>query len=194
MEKSESIAKLAAALNAFQSQTVGAVKGARGHHGAYTTLADAWEAARGPLTANGLAVVQLPCQASQGSVGVVTTITHSSGEWMSEVFEMPIPKGSNAAQMTGSAISYARRYAFMAALGLPSVDDDAQGQSPKPGSKKVVENARLTEARDVLYEVGTQAELENWKANHGGRLDPADKEQLIVAYRLAEERAGKDAA
>lgn len=44
---------------------------------------------------------------------------------------MDIPLGKHDPQGAGSAITYAQRYALMASLGLPPLDDDAEGAMPR---------------------------------------------------------------
>jgi hypothetical protein len=58
-----------------------------------------------------------------------TMIVHESGEWIEGSFEIPL--GKTDPQGAGSAISYARRYALMAALNMPAVDDDGNAASKR---------------------------------------------------------------
>jgi hypothetical protein len=88
----------------------------------YADLASVWDACRGPLTSNGLAVVQLVTAADKASVTVETRLLHESGESVSSVLTMPVDKPS--AQGVGSAITYARRYALSALVGVAPDDDD----------------------------------------------------------------------
>lgn len=53
----------------------------------------------------------------------------ASGEWIRFNTIMPIPKADS--QGVGSAITYACRYALMAMLGLPPLDDDAEATKPQ---------------------------------------------------------------
>ena len=127
MNKSESIKELATALSKFQGETNNAFKGKQGHGYAYADLASILEQSRPLLAANGLSVVQMPANAEAGHIAVETAILHSSGEWLEQVYAMPIPenKRNSGAQNMGSAITYARRYALAAALGIAQTDDDA---------------------------------------------------------------------
>lgn len=132
---------IAAALAKFQGATTGALKGGTAEAGtrrrSYTRLEDAWEAARGPLTAHGLSVMQWP-MAQPGSVTVVTRVLHESGQWLQSSLTLAVDKGGhmNATQQYGSAITYACRYSFLAALGLPPVDDDGEGAGERPAQKQ----------------------------------------------------------
>lgn len=130
MEKSETISELAKALAAFQGamESVLKTKVNPFYHSKYADLDAIWEACRGRLSANGLALVQTTTWNDQ--IILETMLLHTSGEWI---------KGSlaiNAAkldpQAVGSAITYARRYGMSAMLGISSEDDDdAESNMPR---------------------------------------------------------------
>lgn len=128
MTKSESIAKLAEALNKFQA-TIKAVKKDGSNpffKSKYATLDNIWEHARKELTSNGLSVSQLP----SGENELTTVLLHTSGEFISATAKMT-PKDSTP-QSQGSAITYLRRYALSAVLGLTSEEDDDGNAASKP--------------------------------------------------------------
>lgn len=143
MNRSEGIAELAAALAAAQAQMRNAPKDARNpmYHNRYATLASIWEAAREPLTRNGLSVVQTPENSDFGVCTLTTTLLHSSGEWLSSTISVPVltqvvARGEppvQTAQGYGSALTYARRYALAAIVGIaPDDDDDGNAAFPPP--------------------------------------------------------------
>lgn len=101
----------------------------------YADLASVWEAARGALSDNQLAVFQAPCNKQSGGIAVVTTLAHASGQWMR--FQTTMPCGDNA-QAVGSAITYARRYALSSLLGIATEDDDgaAATESSKQSARR----------------------------------------------------------
>lgn len=124
--QSESIKELAGALSKAQGSMESAKKDTANPYfkSAYADLASVWTACREALTANGLAVAQTT-KPSQDGVTVVTTLIHSSGEWMrGELFIKPV---KNDPQGIGSAITYARRYALAAMVGVAPEDDDGEG-------------------------------------------------------------------
>lgn len=91
----------------------------------YATLAQAAQQARDVLGQHDLAVHQSAHGDSLGAISVTSRVWHTSGEWIeSEPLVMPAKGGP---QDVGSAISYARRYALMAFLGLATDDDDGAG-------------------------------------------------------------------
>lgn len=126
MEKSEQIDQLATALAAAQAKIRGAQKDRVNPHfkNSYADLASVWDACREQLTEQGLSVSQLPSFGS-GHIRVTTVLMHKSGQFLSEVLELPITKSDP--QACGSAITYARRYALAAIAGVCPDDDDGEG-------------------------------------------------------------------
>jgi hypothetical protein len=89
----------------------------------YADLADVIEDTREARTAAGLAVCQLPI-GDLKQLTVVTTLLHSSGQWMRSRLSVQQPSGKP--QEMGSLITYLRRYSYSAALGIcTELDDDA---------------------------------------------------------------------
>lgn len=140
MRQSESLVKLAEALTKAQAMIKGALKDSSNPHfrSDYADLESVWEAARGPLTSNGLSVVQGMGLNSAGKDVMVTTLLHSSGEFISS--ETPILLGARQdMQALGSAITYARRYALAAIAGIAPKDDDGElavGRGSSPSAQK----------------------------------------------------------
>lgn len=130
MNKSEQINELATALSKAQGAIKGALKDTANpfFKSKYADLSSVWEACREQLSANGLAIVQTPFQVDTG-IGIETMLTHSSGQWISNQFTMPVAKAD--AQGVGSAITYARRYALSAMVGVAPEDDDGNAASGK---------------------------------------------------------------
>lgn len=131
MEQSETINQLATALAKAQGSFETAAKSKVNTHlsTSYSTLFDIWNVVRGPLSTNGLSVVQWPSLAD--NVVIVTTqLMHESGEWMRDSMFMPMPPPNAKLQLQqvyGSVVSYAKRYALGALLGVVSeADDDAE--------------------------------------------------------------------
>ena len=59
-----------------------------------------------------------------------TILSHSSGEYLEDTFAVRLQK--NDPQSIGSAITYFRRYALMAVLGIAPEDDDGASVMPYP--------------------------------------------------------------
>ena len=135
MRTSEQIDKIAPALVKAQGAFDGAAKGAVNPQfkSKYADLAAVVEATREALAANGLAVVQALGAVTDGKLKITTTLLHSSGQWLAADLEIPVQRLDP--QGFGSASTYGRRYALMALLGVPAVDDDGEAameRKPQP--------------------------------------------------------------
>lgn len=129
MNHSPTIAKLAEALAKAQPHYGKARKDADNpfFRSKYVDLAGCYEACRAALCAQGLAVVQTTELSDAGAIRLVTTLIHSSGEWLGGVY--PVKPVKEDPQGLGSAMTYARRYALMALVGLAAEDDDGEAAS-----------------------------------------------------------------
>ncbi len=143
MNKSESIKELASALCKAQSEMKGAQKDSVNpfFKSKYADLSSVWDAARPVLAANGLSVSQLVDRADGGNIGLTTLLLHSSGEWLESKATIPMKDGT--AQAAGSAITYLRRYALAAILGVVAdEDDDGNAASQKRNQERHEEAGR----------------------------------------------------
>jgi len=129
MNKSESIAKLTLALSKTQGELSNASKDKDGYQFKYADLASILDIARPLLAQNELAVTQVVGTLGE-KITVETTLFHSSGEWITGLIAMDVEprKGMTHAQNIGSVITYARRYAFAALVGIAQEDDDASNK------------------------------------------------------------------
>jgi len=144
MNKSESVAGLAAALAKAQGQMKGAIKDSANpfFKSKYADLASVVEAIRAAFSANGLSYIQTVEPSEKDEVRVETTLLHSSGEWIScGVLSLPVSKVD--AQGYGSALTYARRYSLSAAVGVAPEDDDGNAASAAKPKKTMDCTAHL---------------------------------------------------
>jgi hypothetical protein len=120
---SEQIDQLAEALIAIQAAVPAIPKDANNpfFKSKYADLPAVVETAAPIITQYGVAVIQ-----TVGFDGEHDTLTnlvvHKSGQWVSDTMRLHLPKQDPQGQ--GSAITYARRYAYMASLGLVADEDD----------------------------------------------------------------------
>ena len=146
MNHSESIKELAAALAKAQGVMCAASKDGHNPHlrSKYATLGSIWDACRQPLADNGLSVVQDP-QLSQGAVTVETLLMHAGGEWISSSLTLPCLKSD--AQAVGAAITYARKYALAAVVGVAPEDEESAlaAKAGKPGMARDEQIAAIWE-------------------------------------------------
>jgi len=92
----------------------------------YADLASVRDAVTGPLSANGIAVVQAPATTDAG-VTVETRLIHSSGQWLASVVGAA-PKAYDP-QSVSSCVTYLRRTGLMALTGCAPDDDDGNAAS-----------------------------------------------------------------
>ena len=133
LNASENLADLAAALCAVQGELKPAIKQADNpfFKSKYVDLPGVWEAIRPLLAKNGLSVVQTFTASADGPT-IVTTLMHKSGQWVSS--ELFLKPAKSDPQGVGSAITYGRRYALAAMVGVVADEDDdgnaaSQGQA-----------------------------------------------------------------
>lgn len=139
--------EFAAALVAALAQMTGVTKGRKADAGkykyAYANLEDVVGLSRPILAENGLTAVQSLGNV-EGRIAIATTILHNSGEAMT--FGPVAFHAGNDAQDAGSAITYYRRYALLAALGLAAEDDDGVAASKPPPKKAPAKKAAPRQA------------------------------------------------
>jgi hypothetical protein len=141
------IDKLAEALAKAQGEMHGAAKDRANPYfkSQYATLASVREAIREPFTKYGLSVTQ-PITRTDDGVKITTLLLHSSGQWISEEFDVPASKLD--AQGLGSAATYGMRYSLQAIAGVAPDDasdddgnhatgkqDDTSGDDKRPYTK-----------------------------------------------------------
>lgn len=130
IENSQDFSALAAALAAAQGEFPPIPRAAENpfFHSRYADLASVRAAVTPVLAAHGLAVTQHPIITDSGP-GLTTMLVHESGQWISSTMLLCMAKADPQGQ--GSAITYARRYALSAILGVASEEDD-DGQAAMP--------------------------------------------------------------
>jgi len=101
------------------------------HKSTYSTIEDYVNAAKPILAKHGLSISQAP-NLMESQFVLTTILMHESGEHI--VSNQPIFSAKQDAQSMGSAITYARRYAYGAVLGMASgdFDDDGNAAAAKP--------------------------------------------------------------
>jgi hypothetical protein len=153
-DNSPQLDKLACALAKAQGNITGARKDSANpfFKSKYADLASCWDACRKPLSDNGLAVIQIP-EVGIEFVTIMTLLVHESGQWIRS--RLPMKPKDFSPQSLGSTITYARRYALAAMVGLAQTDDDAESAQDhrdpeKPDMSHVREYAkRFQNALDI---------------------------------------------
>jgi len=132
MLQSESVKELNTALAKAQGELFAEKKDSINPHfkSKYADLASVWEACREALSSNGLSVTQMPAEFQNNIMTLVTRLSHSSGEWIEQTMTCPV--GKPDPQGIGSCLTYMRRYALAAVVGVYQDDDDANSASYAP--------------------------------------------------------------
>ena len=103
----------------------------------FTGYPKIWLAVKPLLKKYDLTVIQTPSANNDGQYGdyLITTIFHSSGEWIQDSMRLVITRDDP--QGFGSAVTFARRYALSSMLGVVTDDDnDATTQRLADGEMK----------------------------------------------------------
>ena len=134
METSPTIGKLAAALTKFQTEVPNVLKDSTNPYfrSKYASLENFITTIKPLLDKTGLSYSQFP-----DADGLTTLIMHTSGEWMKATANLHLAKQDPQGQ--GSAITYMRRYALGAALGLATDEDDDGNAAARPKTSYTVE-------------------------------------------------------
>jgi hypothetical protein len=124
MPQSDSIKELATALSKVQGELTYAKKDSANpfFKSRYADLESVWDACRGLLARNGLSVIQMPGNYFEGRMWLVTRLCHESGEWIEQEMSFPVSKPDAHGCM--ATITYMRRGALAAFLGVVQADDD----------------------------------------------------------------------
>src|SRR3990167_1270934 len=190
MEISTTIKELATALVEFQKEVEAVKKDGTNpfYKSTYATFQNVIETIREPLAKNGLSFSQAP-----DGDGLCTILMHTSGEFIKATGKMT-PK-DNTPQGQGSAITYMRRYALSAILGIATEDDD-DGNAAQPkeaneykapkyigkneASKAQVKKSSYDEARVKIEKETDKIILADWKQKIEGSAKYAEGEKFLL--------------
>lgn len=179
--QSAEIKDLAAALCKAQTAMKHATKEAENPYfkSKYADLPAVIDAVRPALTANGLSVSQMMDYDEVGRHYLVTTLMHTSGQWLRGWY--PINPTKNDPQGIGSAVTYARRYSLAGATGNASIGEDDDGNAasevaphsrPSPSAKEIygtngAMSDKFTEIKEAILGAQTHEQLKSiWKDNN----------------------------
>jgi hypothetical protein len=136
MNKSESISKLALSLVKATAKIKAVKMDAENpyYKSKYATLGALIDVAKPVCAEFGLATPAFMVS-GQGTVGIEQWVIHESGEYISDTILLPLPEESKVrvAQEMGATVSYLRRYALSALLGMYA-DEDGDGEPSRSGT------------------------------------------------------------
>lgn len=117
-----------------------AKKDAKGHPiPDYADLAQCHKTAAKALAEQELVVIQTVTNNTEGEMVLCTQLLHSSGEYIDSY--MPIKANVASPQAVASAITYARRTAYCAIVGLAADDDDDGAGAEQAATKDAAEGS-----------------------------------------------------
>ncbi len=118
----------------------------------YASLPSILETIKPILTDHGWAVTQNVTNSDGGQPQVSTLFDHRDGA--QRIYgPLTVPVSGAGAQAVGSAITYARRYAIVAALGLAPDDDDGKAATQQP--RRVQPQTPHDRAWETVYNMAT---------------------------------------
>lgn len=186
-QKSESIVEISKALIAFHKEVPAIEKKADNpfFKSKYATGEEIIATVDPILVKHGLTFAQFPSD----SHGLVTILMHTSGEWMlSEYYMSPV---KDDPQGVGSAITYQKRYALAAVLGLKLVgeDDDGNAASGNTSAPGVVNTAPRTAAPAANYRGGEKISEAQRKylfqlLRHAGKTKEGFEKVLLRDHKI----------
>ena len=136
-------ATIAEALAAAQAELTDPVKDSVNPHfkSRYADLATILKTVRPVLSRHGIAVTQT----TEIDCGSVTIVTHLLWKGSEIVGRYPVAPVKADPQGYGSAMTYARRYALQAIVGVAADDDDDgnAASAPKPSAPRIDETSEL---------------------------------------------------
>lgn len=168
-------------------------------HHKYVDLLGVIREVKPKLKAHGLAVIQLPSHID-GKSALRTIVIHESGQSVEDTMPILLPSahseekwdkdaGKNVARLVepdtqdqGAAITYLRRYAYMAALGL--VTDDGEVQLPQNDARNAMGLRNPPKASTTKPPSGSQLSMIRRLAGERG-LDPDATEERIKTLTSA---------
>ncbi len=193
--------ELTKALCAFHLSVDKIHKSAKAQYGAFADLATVLSAVIPALAKNGLCCTQTFEPAAERDEPIlITTLSHTSGETIESRLPMIIGKGRNALHDFGGSVTYLRRYALLAIVGL-AADVDTDGDlgstptetkpqsspSPKPKAAKKQEAPK-----PALDDNPTPEDVAPGEPFEPGSL-PLDNDQRTLLLTLIKESSDMQA-
>lgn len=167
----------------------------------YAPFEEIVDAIRDALADNSIAIIQSIDRREDSHSYVITTLLHSSGEYLISG-GTPVLFSEDGAQAYGSALTYAKRYDLSLFLCLASEDDDDGNAGSGNQTTVIAEKHKVDENPDKVFlaklelaaSFGTGPLTEAWKdATAAQRKSCMQKFGILkeVAAKVDKEQAGK---
>jgi hypothetical protein len=155
------------------------------HKSKYATLSAHLSYVKPIFAKHGLGIIQFPHSNSEGGVGVLTRVVHTSGEYIESTICLPSPflksvdKNGNpreesgfTGQQAGAVISYLRRYALACVAGVATDDDDAETDRSVRSEPQEFKPSTNYKANKTAQEVAT-VQAQTFSVPTDGDIDPS---------------------
>ncbi|WP_439398296.1 ERF family protein [Bradyrhizobium sp. PMVTL-01] len=115
----------------------------------YASLASGLDIVRKTLSQQEIATIQSTrVEQTTGHIQLTTLLAHSSGEWISSDWPVCASRDIEAPHRMGAALTYARRYALFALVGIAGEDDlDAPDAMARPAGREAALGATPNPAK-----------------------------------------------
>lgn len=140
----------------------------------YAPLETILAAVRKPLSDNGLVLVQILNEAA-----LETTLLHESGASLSGRIGLP---DTNDIQGFGSAVTYLRRYAIQAMLGIAAEDDDDGNQAA--GNTAAVAATKGEETLELVGDINRSGTVKKGDGRHSNLEVHETPDGHHIGFRL----------
>src|SRR5512140_742925 len=115
----------------------------------YASLSSGLDIVRKALGGHQIAIAQTTdIDRASGTVNLTTMLLHTSGEWISSDWPVCQLSETSSPRRMGAALTYARRYALFAMVGIAGEDDldapDVINDEPKPKVDKAADPPRAS--------------------------------------------------
>jgi len=148
----------------------------------YADFSSIVQASRGPLTKNGLSVIQQIRTTDEGQSILHTRLGHSSGQWIETRMRITPPK--NDIQSFGSYLESLKRHAYAALVGIVAKGDDDDGEIAMIDSRNILAKgpSKKYNPKEQSYDTITKEQLDEIEYELGDYLDIA--EEIMEGYRI----------
>lgn len=188
--QSKSIKEIYPAFAKAQAMIKPAIRDAENEHrkSKYADITSVWEACRDAIFENGMMIIQT-MDIVNGTTILITTLAHISGEYIRSICPIS-PSKTNDSQVFGACVTYMRRYAITAMLGVCPEDRDgeverlaaekeaeARKKLPRPELNHVVEFEAILEqcSDDFKENIKIYMERKNWSSYYDFDLGTFNK-------------------
>ena len=173
MLQSENISELLAELVEVQSELPTMPKSSQAYGYKYTDLDTITQTIKPILSKHGIGYIQSVGGLTENALTLTTRIFNKKGEYIEDTAALPTITSTknNAAQTLGMSITYMRRYALCAMLGITSdedVDANINGIVQTQGSKPIPSKQETNSKQLAKFSFEPK----------GGETTPAEKKEL----------------